>query len=76
MNRKHKGKYWKLQLSGAEAVRKGSKNKKTLELEAQQQALDITQTKRGRGRPKGSKNKKTLEKELALSAVIEATNPI
>lgn len=43
---------------------KGSKNKKTLEREAQQQA----QQKRGRGRPKGSKNKKTLEREAQLAA--------
>ncbi|MCD8347843.1 MAG: transposase [Lachnospiraceae bacterium] len=43
---------------------KGSKNKKTLEREALQQA----QQKRGRGRPKGSKNKKTLEREAQLAA--------
>ena len=43
---------------------KGSRNKKTLELEARAAA-----PKRGRGRPKGSKNKKTLERE-ALEASI------
>ncbi|MCC8103778.1 MAG: hypothetical protein LIP11_16525 [Clostridiales bacterium] len=43
---------------------KGSKNKNTLEREAQQQA----QQKRGRGRPKGSKNRKTLERKAQLAA--------
>lgn len=43
---------------------KGSKNKKTLEREAEMKRLGIeTPPKRGRGRPKGSKNKKTLERE-------------
>lgn len=41
---------------------KGSKNKKTLEREAN--AIDIP--KRKPGRPKGSKNKKTLEREAML----------
>ena len=43
---------------------KGSKNKKTLEREAEMKRLGIVPPpKRGRGRPKGSKNKKTLERE-------------
>lgn len=43
---------------------KGSKNKKTLEREAEMKQLGIVPPpKRGRGRPKGSKNKKTLERE-------------
>ena len=43
---------------------KGSKNKKTLEREAEMKRLGIvTPPKRGRGRPKGSKNKKTLARE-------------
>ena len=43
---------------------KGSKNKKTLEREAEMKRLGIVSPpKRGRGRPKGSKNKKTLERE-------------
>lgn len=47
---------------------KGSKNKKTLEREAKEQALRaaglwVEKPKRGRGRPPGSKNKKTLERE-------------
>ena len=41
---------------------KGSKNKKTLEREAN--AVEIP--KRKPGRPKGSKNKKTLEREAML----------
>lgn len=44
----------------------GSKNKKTLEREAEQQRMageETQATKRGRGRPPGSKNKKTLERE-------------
>ncbi|MCD8286511.1 MAG: transposase [Clostridia bacterium] len=43
--------------------KRGRPAKKTHEQETQQQVLGITQTKRGRGRPKGSKNKKTLGKE-------------
>ncbi len=54
---------------------KGSRNKKTLEREAQMQALGITQTKRGRGRPKGSRNKKTIEREQALAAGDKAIPP-
>lgn len=46
---------------------KGSKNKKTLEREAEQ---DPTK-KRGRGRPKGSKNKKTLAKEEMETPAIQ-----
>ncbi len=47
---------------------KGSKNKKTLEREAEALRLGIVPPpKRPRGRPKGSKNRKTLEKE-ALEA--------
>ena len=43
---------------------KGSKNKKTLEREAEMKRLGIVAPpKRQRGRPKGSKNKKTLERE-------------
>ena len=43
---------------------KGSKNKKTLEREAEMRRLGIVAPpKRGRGRPKGSKNKKTLARE-------------
>ena len=43
---------------------KGSKNKKTLEREAEMKRLGVEPLpKRGRGRPKGSKNKKTLERE-------------
>ena len=43
---------------------KGSKNKKTLEREAEMKRLGIAPPpKRSRGRPKGSKNKKTLVRE-------------
>ncbi|MCR5260119.1 MAG: hypothetical protein K6E40_18495, partial [Desulfovibrio sp.] len=50
---------------------KGSKNKKTLEREAQERieeeakkrAEEEAKPKRGAGRPKGAKNKKTLERE-------------
>lgn len=43
---------------------KGSKNKKTLEREAEMKRLGIVPPpKRPRGRPKGSKNKKILERE-------------
>ena len=43
---------------------KGSKNKKTLEREAEMERLGIVPLpRRPRGRPKGSKNKKTLEHE-------------
>lgn len=59
--------------------KKGSKNKKTLEKEAQQaaqQAMDRAngkepeqpQVKRRPGRPKGSKNKTTLEREALIAA--------
>ena len=51
---------------------KGSKNKKTLEREAELRAQgidpDVPKPKRGPGRPKGSKNKKTLEREAAERA--------
>ena len=43
----------------------GSKNKKTLEREAE---LAASKVKRGRGRPAGSKNKRTLAKEAAMLA--------
>jgi len=47
----------------------GSRNKKTLEREAQQAAnAEQAQTKRKRGRPPGSKNKKTLEREAKEAA--------
>lgn len=48
---------------------KGSKNKKTLEREAELAAKGMM-PKKGRGRPKGSKNKKTLERE-AMEAVLQ-----
>ena len=47
---------------------KGSKNKKTLEKEAQQANMPPV-PKRKPGRPKGSKNKKTLAKEAAAATV-------
>jgi len=55
---------------------KGSKNKKTLEREAQERIEEETRKraeeeakpKRGAGRPKGSKNKKTLEREAEYRA--------
>ena len=55
---------------------KGSKNKKTLEREAQERtkeearkrAEEEAKPKRGPGRPKGSKNKKTLEREAEYRA--------
>ena len=52
---------------------KGSKNKKTLEREAEIERQKAAGTyveppTRRRGRPKGSKNKKTLEREAAASA--------
>ena len=40
---------------------KGSKNKKTLEREAKENAEGIIKTKRSKGRPRGSLNKKTIE---------------
>ena len=43
----------------------GSKNKKTLEREAE---LAASKVKRGRGRPAGSKNKITLAREAAMLA--------
>ena len=45
---------------------KGSKNKKTIEKEAELEAKGIKPVKRGRGRPKGSKNKKTIEREKIM----------
>ena len=56
---------------------KGSKNKKTLEREAQARAEGTTEAKpkRGPGRPKGSKNKKTLQREAELKAAHEAKYP-
>lgn len=53
---------------------KGSKNKKTLQREAEQTASGIEKIKRGRGRPKGAKNKKTMEREAKLAA--ESNNQI
>lgn len=46
---------------------KGSKNKKTIEKEAELKAKGIKPVKRGRGRPKGSKNKKTIEREKMMA---------
>lgn len=54
----------------------GSKNKKTLEKEARQAAVQGEEVqKRGRGRPPGSKNKKTLERE-AQQAAAQATEKL
>lgn len=55
---------------------KGSKNKKTIEREAELASQGIA-PRRGRGRPKGSKNKKTLEREAmeAVSGVTKKRGP-
>lgn len=53
---------------------KGSKNKKTLQREAEEAASGIEKIKRGRGRPKGAKNQKTLEREAKLAT--EGNNQI
>ena len=55
---------------------KGSKNKKTLEREAEiarqkAEGTYVEPPKRRRGRPKGSKNKRTLEREAAERAAAE-----
>lgn len=51
----------------------GSKNKKTLEREAElaKQQTEEPPQKRGRGRPPGSRNKKTLEREAELAKLQE-----
>jgi len=68
----------KVVVKGRPGRKKGSKNKKTLEREAEQAKQQASMPagsqpeKRGRGRPKGSKNKKTLEREMK-SALSQAT---
>lgn len=67
----------KVVIKGKPGRKKGSKNKKTLEREAerakQQASLPAGSQpeKRKRGRPKGSKNKKTIEREMILALQAE-----
>lgn len=74
----------KVIVKGKPGRKKGSKNKKTLEREAEQAKQQAAMPagaqpeKRGRGRPKGSKNKKTLvhEMEFALSQATTSSENI